>query len=211
MADTRRPVQGGGIVIDRRRILVVVLALSAALVACGSPDADPAAAPSTSGDMASSSTDTAGTSSTVSTETTPSSTPADGGDIEGSWVSEAQTLLDANTANLEAPMIECEGLIQIAFTDGRMKQAGDVDCSIPGQEISGHGVIDAQANYTVSGDHLSITDSVHDTQLSLGGMPGSTLTFLGDGDATYSIANDVLTIEFFSPVAGTISQTWLRD
>lgn len=205
---------------SKPKLVPVLLILSLGLIACGGSDGDGDASPITTADASSATTgdvpsSTVNTGDTVSTtaplDPTPSPDDTDSDAIEGSWVADAQTLLDANMANMAGSVLKCDGLVRLAFADGTMKQTGDVDCSLPGQAVTAHGVIDSHANYSVDGNHLSITDSVHDTQMSIGGVPGSVLTFFGDGDATYSVANDVLTIEFAFPSVGDITQTWTRD
>lgn len=196
--------------------LLVLVVTSIAFVGCGGSDPQRGEPTPTTGAVTSTADDgtTSSATSTEPVDTTvdpvPSTVAVDARDIEGGWLSDAQTILEANTANVEPPDVDCDGLIEIKFTAGKLSQSGEVDCSFADSPVTVHGLIDVLADYRVDGDRLMISGSVNNTQLSIGAIPGSVLTFIGDGEATWSVEHEVLTIEFDSPAAGHITQTWLR-
>lgn len=196
------------------KIIPVTLVMSMALVACGNSDSENADTSATTGDTAPSTVDTTVSSApaTSTPGTEPSRDSSDAGDLEGSWSADAQDLLDANTANVGSIPMTCDGLVTIGFADGVITQTGDVDCTLTsGGGMSGHAVVDAKGKYSVDGGMLTVSDTVHKTQVSWGGGPASEMVFFGDGTGNYLIDGDTLTINFFDPAVGNISQEWHRS
>jgi hypothetical protein len=186
----------------------VVIALGAALVASGC-GGDDAAETTTTADAT---TTTEVTTTTEATTTTGGGDAAGSSELDGSWVADAGDLLAANTANVGGTGgLTCTGEITMTFADGKLERSGDVSCSAPGSPISAEGSIVTTGDYAVDGDVLTITGTSSTGRASLAGTEIPTPDSWGDGEATFRIEGDTLTIEFTETAVGAVTQTYTRS
>jgi hypothetical protein len=202
--------------------LGVSLLLGAALLgACGGDDeaavddaseatataaADGSAGPDAEADAEA--TDAADERDTEETTTTES---AGGGDLVGTWVADAGDLLAANTANLGGvPGMDCSGPITLEFApDGGFAQRGDASCSIGGMTASLN--IETTGRYQTSGGTLTVTESSTTGTMEVGGASQPADVGFGEGEGTYEVRGDTLTVTFSDPSVGTVTQTYQRS
>lgn len=191
----------------------LVIPISAvALVACGGDDGEESSdsttteAPST----------TEATSTTTADETTTTVGGGDSGessDLEGSWVADADDLIGANTANLGgAAGLACTGDVTMTFSnDGTLQRSGELSCSVAGSPIAAEGEVDTTGDYAVEGDTVTISNTQNNGRASLGGQSIPTPDSWGDGEATFQIDGDTLTLTFTATAVGQVTQTYTRS
>lgn len=189
-----------------RSIVAVVAAIVVILSACGGDD-----------DAAETTTSEAPT-STEATSTTADEAPstttggaAGSSELDGSWVADAGDLLAANTANVGGTAgLSCTGQVTMTFIGGRLERSGDVSCGVAGSPITAEGTILTTGDYTVDGDVLTITGTSSTGRASLAGNEIPTPDSWGDGEATYRIEGDTLTIDFTDTAVGAVTQIYTR-
>jgi len=188
----------------------VTLLLGVTLVACGTSEPERAASPSTSGVATSSTAATDPMPSTDPSTTLPSTAHSGSVAVEGTWVSPAQDLLAANTANLGSVPMTCDGEVTMELAGGRIHHGGHVSCSMPQSPIVASGTVDSAGDYTISGDELTISKTSTNGQLFLNDQPLAPIETMLDLTATVHVDGDTMTLTFTRPQIGTVTQTWHR-
>lgn len=191
---------------DRRT--PALLALTAALVLAGCGSDDPESAPAPSGE---------GTSGSVSPTPAPTATdddgdsdPADGSALAGEWVTTADKIFAANTANLPASGITCTGPVRLTLAvSGDLTYTVRARCRLMGR--SGTGRLTSTAAWAAVGDELRITDSESEGTITLeGGASVPMPTVFTDGTAAYAISGDRLSIDFDHEAVGSVTYEFTR-
>lgn len=195
--------------------LAVAVVLAAGLLAgCGSSGSDGGGEGSgtttTAAAGGGSGSTTTEAATTTTADSTTSSAPAGGGDLEGAWVADAQSLLTANTANLGNPQMDCSGPITLTFgADGHLSQQGTATCTIAGQSATLR--FANTADYSVSGNEVSITGTSSDSSVTVAGVTRPTTIGLGSNTATFDVSGNTLKLTFTIAPTGTVTQTYTRS
>lgn len=195
----------------RRAAAVAVSVAALGLVAgCGGSSDDAADEPTTTA-PADEATTTAAEEATTTTaaETTTTEAEATGGDLEGAWVADAGDIIGANTANLGGVAVECSGPITLEFTADAFTQSGEATCSIAGQ--SGTATFASTGSYEVADGTITVSGASGSTTFTILGQTQEQPGGLADGEATYAIDGDTLSITFTVPAVGTVTQTYTRS
>jgi hypothetical protein len=191
--------------------IAAVVALGALAACGGSSDGDASTDEPTTTAAADDATTTAAPDEEAEETTTTSEAaePEGGGDLTGTWTADAGDILGVNTANLGGTAVECTGPVTLEFReDGTFSQQSEATCTLAGQ--SGTATIASSGAYEASGGTLTVRDAESSGTFSILGQTQEVPAGLSDGEASYEVDGDTLSITFTEATVGTVTQTYTR-